>query len=131
MGLLLVVRLLLMVLLGLVVRRGRLGGISSEMLLGLVRRRRTRTAATSNGHSCYHRRYKYSLHSPPWSLEDVDSGAGMLAQMLRPSDEAGWRCLAAVTYTVTARRLADKTGNMTTIWPGLLEGAFAGHCGNC
>lgn len=63
--------------------------------------------------------------APLRSLEDVDSGAGMLAQMLGRSHGSGGRRLAAITLTTTARRLADKTGNMTTIWPGLLEGAFA------
>lgn len=65
--------------------------------------------------------------APLRSLEDVDSGAAILAQMLRRSLGSARRRLAAITCSMTARRLAAKTGNMTTIWPGLLEGAFAGH----
>ena len=69
--------------------------------------------------------------APLRSREDVDSGAAIVAQIFRRFA----RCIAPppwpATCRRTARQIAAKSGNMNTIWSGLLEGALAGHGGNC
>jgi hypothetical protein len=63
--------------------------------------------------------------APLRSLEDVDSGAGMLAQMLGRSPRSGRRSTCPCQRQSAGRRLAFKTGNMHGIWAGLLESGSA------
>jgi hypothetical protein len=69
--------------------------------------------------------------APLRSREDVDSGAAIVAQIFRRFARCVARSSSPATCRRTARRIAAKSGNINTIWSGLLEGALAGHGGNC
>src|SRR5436305_8683949 len=119
--------LLARLLLSLVVRR-RLGGGSGEMLLGLVRVgvRLRRTATTGNRHGHSHRRYKYSLHSPPFGRLRTLTPVGPYYS--RCSDALAGAVGGPAPYfagRLARRRSASEPGNMRTIWAGLLEGGSA------